>query len=150
MNTPSTTNQATLRAEPQVSLPGGRLVSVIVVISAGIIAGFALAGLFGPWGLAVLWSGVAGVGVVALFALVGVWMIQPRTRRDVSTWMAWWMGLTVFRILFTPVAAWVLYSAASSALETRAFALAVGLAYLATVVAEALVVSQHLRTSSAA
>lgn len=148
MTTPAATNPTALRAEPQVSLPGGRLVCVIGLVSVGVMAGFVAAGLLGPWGHAVLWSGVAGVGVVALLALAGVWMIQPRKTREVSTWMAYWMGLIVFRILLTPAAAWVLYSAASSALETRAYALAVGLAYLATVVAEALVVSQHLRNSS--
>jgi hypothetical protein len=99
------------------------------------------------WPAGTLLSGVLGTAVVAAFALAGIILIRPWRDRPVSEWMTWWLALTVFRVLLTPVGAWVLYSAASSGLNPKAFALAVGLTYLTTVVAEALVVSVHLRCS---
>lgn len=130
---------------PQAALPGGRMIATVVTCGAAVVLGWLIAMFLKDWPAGTMSSGLLGAGVVVAFAIAGTLLISPWKVRPVSAWMTWWLGLTVFRLFLTPVGAWVLYSAASSGLNPKAFALAVGLTYLTTVVAEALVVSVHLR-----
>lgn len=99
-------------------------------------------------------SGFAGIGLAGVFALLGIVILSPWKRRPLADWMLAWLASTVFRILATPVAALLLYSAASSGaggesggvvLEARAFGLSIAVTYLATLFVEAGVLSGQLK-----
>ena len=99
----------------------------------------------GPWGREAFTSGMAGIGLTAIMILVGVLVMTPWKPRLSMDWMTMWLGGTVFRILATPVAAFVLYSAASPWLAMKPFGLSVAVTYLVALFTEAAVLTQHFR-----
>lgn len=101
----------------------------------------------GPWGMSEFTAGIAGIAVAAVVALAGVLIITPWKPRPIADWMNMWMLATVFRMLGTPTAAYVLYSAASPALAAKPFGLTVALTYIATLFVEAAALAKHLKTA---
>lgn len=141
--------QATSTNEERVTLPGARLLAWTGGIGAACAGAWLAACVAGPWGDATLRTGLIGIGAVTLLAMLGILAINPWKARPVATWMTVWLALTVFRLLGTPVVIFVLYSASSPALLPTPLALSVGIAYMATLFAEALTVSNHLKRTLA-
>ena len=92
-------------------------------------------------------SGMLGIGLVGVLSMAGVVLMTPWKPRIVADWMTMWLAATVFRVLVTPLAAFLLYSAASSVLAAKPLALAVASTYLVTLFVEAAVLSAHLKRS---
>lgn len=114
------------------SLVAGGLVSLL-----GVMMGWA------DWDRAGIWGGV----LVAICTAGGVLAITPWKPRPMTMWVAIWLGQTVVRMLVTPAAAYLLYSATS--IRPMALAAAVGSCYLAAVVVEARVLTRILATGGA-
>jgi hypothetical protein len=115
-----------------------------------IVGGSAAA--FGIWAAAAsqvvpgrdaLVAGGAGTAVVAAVSVLAVLVIRPWRIRPVTSWMSWWLGAMVLRILLTPVAGFLLYSA--TALSLTPLMLAVATAYVVVQVSEAAVVAHYLK-----
>lgn len=87
-------------------------------------------------------AGLAGAGVVAVVTLASVLVMTPWKRRPMDLWMTFWLAGTVVRLLVTPIAAFLLYSAAL--LPAEPLALAVATAYLVTVLTETAVLARHV------
>ncbi len=135
------------------SLPTMKLVAGVVMASAAVAGGWmglAAMGVFEAWERSAGGAGsageagVAGTAVVLVMVLAGIAILMPWKRRESADWMLWWMGATVFRVLVTPIAAYLLYSAPFAGWEARPFALAVGLAYLATLFTEAAILARSV------
>ncbi len=73
-------------------------------------------------------TALAGVGTVLAIYLATTAMLTPWKPRRMGDWMTFWLGVTVLRLMVTPVAAWVLYSAALR--DVRTLGLAVALSYV--------------------
>jgi hypothetical protein len=88
-------------------------------------------------------AGAAGTAVVTAVSLLGLLVIRPWRTRPVTAWMNWWLGAMVLRILLTPAAGFLLYSA--TALSLTPLMLAVASAYVVVQVSEAAVVAHYLK-----
>jgi hypothetical protein len=88
-------------------------------------------------------AGAAGTLLVAGVALAILLASRPWRPRRVADWATVWLGGTVARLLVVPPAAYLLYSATS--LSGGTLALAVGFAYVLTLIAEATVLALHVR-----
>lgn len=86
----------------------------------------------------------------AVAMTAGVWAVQvcvyiaicPWKTREASTWMAWWMGATIIRLLVTSGAVALLYFPPPE--NPRALLMAAGLAYVAMLFVEVGIVAIHL------
>ena len=134
-------------AEAPITLPSGKLIGLVVGAVVG-VGGmwFAIIAL-GPWGTPELASGLAGIAVAAVMGVLGVVIMTPWRARPMADWMNLWLLATVFRMLGTPAAAYLLYSAASPTLAAKPFGLAVALTYIATLFVEAAALAKHLKAA---
>jgi hypothetical protein len=134
-------------AEARVALPTKLLLGLIALAGLLVAGGWSAAVAVGPWTMREFNAGMAGIAVTALVAFAGVFIITPWKRRLIADWMNMWLLATVFRMLGTPTAAYVLYSAVSPALAAKPFGLAVALTYIATLFVEAAALAKHLKTA---
>jgi hypothetical protein len=128
--------------EPIVSWPTWRIVGTVSLVAAVCAAAWAAAPWFGADSAAAT-AGVSGALLVAAIALFTLLLMQPWKARRVSTWMNFWIGGSVLRLLVTPLLTYLIYFAAS--LSAVSLALSVGLTYVLTLLAEAAVLALHMR-----
>lgn len=129
--------------ELRIRLPLGRMLACSLLTPSLIGGVWAVVSLLGPWGQSAALAGAVGAAVVALTALLGVLVMGPWAKREISMWMTLWLAGTVLRLLLTPAITFLLYSATS--LNGEALALSVAGTYLATLFSEAIVLSMYLR-----
>jgi hypothetical protein len=129
--------------EPSLTLPTGRMLLTAAAASAAAFGLWAAAASRIAPGREVLMAGGAGTAVVAVVSVVAVLIMQPWRTRPITAWMNWWLGALVLRILLTPAAGFLLYSA--TALSLTPLMLAVATAYVAVQVSEAAVVAHYLK-----
>ncbi len=128
-------------AEPTIALPALRMAASVAGSAAGAFALWTIAALAA--GERVIAEGAAGTGVVLVVGLVGIAALRPWKARPVSTWTSLWLAGTIGRLIVTPLAAWLIYSAAPLALTP--FLLAVGASYVIVQLSEAAAVALHLK-----
>ena len=130
IQTPTGTQQPAsgIAAEPIAALPTGTMLAAACggAITTAVLWGLAL--LVIPAAQGTLPTALAAIGLVLVIYIATTMMITPWKPRRMGDWMTFWLAATVVRLLVTPVAAWVLYSAAL--LEVRPFGLAVALCYV--------------------
>ena len=137
------TGRARPGSEPSIALPTGLLLASV--------CGSAMATSFG-W-LAVVWvggfgwevgvAGPAGAAVVAGVGVVAVVAMQPWRSRPVISWVTIWLAAIVGRLLLTPAAAFLLYSAAP--LGGTPLLLSIAITYVIVQVCEAAVLAMHVQ-----
>ncbi len=132
-------------ADHAVTLPVSLLLWSMIGCCLLAAAMWAAAVALGPWHRAELTSGLTGMSLTLVMSMLGLLVMSPWKRRLAVDWMTMWLGATVFRVLGTPVAAFLLYSAASPWLAIKPFGLSVAVAYLATLFAESAVLALHFR-----
>jgi hypothetical protein len=131
----------------RVRLPAGRLVAWMA-FTAMVVAGlWSAAVTIRSLGPQVFATGMLGIAVVTVIAIAGVLVMTPWKPRPVVDWMTMWLAGTVFRMLVTPIAAFLLYSALSHALAVKPLVLSVAATYLCTLLVEAAVVARHMKDS---
>lgn len=134
MTTPTAT-QTMPADEPTMRFPTARMLGAVVLGGAAAVGVMYLAALVPNWRIVfsadVIWGAVVVVAVAAVTTLA----MTPWMQRPMSSWMTMWLGGTVMRLLLTPVAGFLLYSAALP--DRTAFGLSIGLSYLLTLLAEA-------------
>ncbi len=139
------------RSDPAIALPTGSLLVAMFVSVMLVAGGWSLAVWMG-WGGAFdrtdFVSAMVGIGVAGVVTLAGVLMIRPWKTRPIADWMTWWLGGTVFRLLGTPAAGFLLYSAVSGALTAKPFGLSIALTYIAALFVEAAVLARHVHAAS--
>ncbi len=128
-------------AEPTIALPALRMVAAIVASAVGAAVLWTIAALV--TGERVIGEGAAGAGVVLVVGVLGVVAIRPWKVRPVSAWTSLWLAAMVGRLVLTPLAAWLVYSAAP--LEMAPFMLAVAASYVIVQLTEAAAVALHLK-----
>lgn len=136
--------------ETRVSLPTRKMVLGVIaplLVFAGGWCIAAVTGAIGPWNGAIFRSGMIGAVSVTVVALAGVFIMTPWKARAVADWMTMWLGSTVFRLLVTPVVVYLLYSAASQELAAKPLVLSVASTYFVTLLAEAVILTTHIRRS---
>ncbi len=118
---------------------------LVIVAGAAMVcgAGWAVSAHLVTRDAAVVLSGLAGTALVGGMIMVSVLVIQPWKPRPVGIWMNLWMAGSVLRLLLIPAVTYLLYSAAS--LHATALALSVGLTYVLTLFAEAVVLALHTK-----
>lgn len=135
--------QAKTPEQPTISLPTARLLTVVVGVPALVGAGWWLIGMAKGWSQSGQIVGVIGAGLVAVISTLSLLVMTPWTTRRISGWMTLWQAATVLRLLGTPIAAYVLYSATS--LDGGSLALSIAVAYVLTLFCEAAVLSLYLK-----
>lgn len=132
------------------ALPTGSLLVSIVVGVLLVAGGWAtVASFMKDERSAFFVTGMAGIGVVAVMSMLGVIVMTPWKQRSMIDWMTMWLLGTVFRVLATPIVAYVLYSAFSpptgGGLSAKPLALSVAIAYMVALFVEAAVLSTYLK-----
>jgi len=121
-------NATGMAAEPVMPLPAGPMFAAATLGGiATIVLWFAGSALFESM-QGVLPTALAGIGTVVAIYLATTAMLSPWKARRMGDWMTFWLGATVVRLMVTPIAAWVLYSAALR--DVRTLGLAVALSYV--------------------
>ena len=126
---PMPTDQARIR------LPFAQLLGTIGLVSVLFGSGWYFAFQVGPWPAAHGVEGLYGTAVTLAVTLVGLLIMGPWKTRSIESWMSFWLGATVLRLLSTPVVAYLLYSATSRSLTP--FMLSVAISYLVILFSEA-------------
>lgn len=91
-------------------------------------------------------AGMVGIALVGVVAIVCTLLMSPSKPRKAGDWINVWLGGTVARLLLTPLAGFLLHSLVP--MDARAFTLAIGTAYFTTVLAEAAVATQSLKSQA--
>lgn len=131
--------------EQLVPLPAVKLFATVAAAALIVAGSWAAAAAMGIGGSAVEFrSGMWGIGLTGVLAMAGIAVLTPWKPRAMADWMTMWLGATVFRVLVTPAAAFLLYSAPSLALAAKPLGLSVALTYMATLFVEAAVLARHL------
>lgn len=147
-NVASETTPADAKSEPVVSLPTMWLLIAVVGGGAITVGAWSAAIAAGPWAGEQWLPGTLGIAIVTIVALLGVLVMSPWVERPVTVWMSAWLGATVFRLLLTPLAVWLLYSALPESLAAQGWkglAIAVALSYLIILAFESFVLAGYLR-----
>ena len=131
-----------LADEPSVAWPTWRLLGAIALVAVVAVTAWAVAAWLGPWGPGVFAAGATGVAIVAVVTAASMLALVPWKARPISSWMQWWMGGSLMRLIVVPAVTYLLYSAAS--LSAGALMLGVGLTYVLTLFAEAVVLAHHV------
>ncbi|MGI9013524.1 MAG: hypothetical protein ACR2GY_04660 [Phycisphaerales bacterium] len=138
-------NAGLLPGEPVLALPTLQLLFVVMLTSCVVAGGWWL--IIGNDEPARL-SGLAGAGLVGGIGVISVLIMTPWRERPAGWWMTAWLGGSVFRMLITPLAAWLLYSALSQR-SIRDFVFAIALTHLLTLVFEAILIARHAKRKGA-
>ena len=128
--------------EPSIALPGAAMVSAMLAAAAIVGLVWLLITRLGGWASDVQTTGLIGAAIAGGVGVFGILIIGPAKTRPISTWMNLWLAAMVARLFITPAITYLLYSAAS--LNATALALSVGSAYLAVLLAEAIVLARHV------
>jgi hypothetical protein len=154
MTTESATQARAPVAEARITLPARWLFVGVVVATLIMAGGWSLGVALGGWGDDALMSGLLGAGAVGAVALVGVLILTPWKARPIPEWMTMWLAATVFRLLVTPVAVYVLYSAASNGdsatgptVPVKPLVLSVAATYFMALLTEAAIIASHVKRS---
>lgn len=145
--TPASPSGPTRGREPQFSLPTvpvlvGQTGATLVVAGTWILLG----GAWPRWGEAQPRS-LAIIGAVWAIQ-AAIWIaIGPWKTREGSTWMGWWTGGTVIRLMGTPVAVGLIYSPPLGSPQSQL--LAAGTAYVAILFVEVGIVARRLSSQFA-
>jgi hypothetical protein len=136
--------------EPVLRLPTGPLLAIsagVPSLSGAVIAGAVMA--IGRWDAGASYAALAGGGIIAIAAVVGILVMGPWRERPVGLWMTLWLAGTVVRMVVAPALTYLLYSATS--LSPLALTLTVGFTYLVTLFAEAFYLAGYMnRTTTVA
>jgi hypothetical protein len=144
----SSSGQATERctaAEASFGLARGVLPAAVLLAGAaavGVAAG--VAAIVG----AAAWAAASGAATAAAVALLGTFILRPAVARPASDWMTLWLAATVVRLLLTPLAALLLYSALSP--PGRGFLLSVAGSYFACLAVETVILARSAGRAFAA
>ncbi len=130
------------RREPEFALPTARALLGQSIASGAVLATW--------WILCDRISGWAESRERALAIIIAVWAVQagiwlaiaPWRIREGSTWMAWWMGATVGRLLITPAVVGLIYFPPPG--TPWALLLAAATTYLVTLFVEVSIVASSL------
>lgn len=135
--------------EPTMRFPTGRLLGAAALGGAAGVAGVYLASLVPNWDVSFNIAAVIGAGLVVVIATLATLVMTPWVRRPMSAWMTMWLAGTVMRLLLTPLAAVLLYSATTP--DRTTFGLSIGLSYLLALLIEAGVLARfvHQKLSAA-
>ncbi len=129
--------------EPTIALPTARTVGSIVGLSALTAVGWLAVVWVGEFGSKAGTAGVAGAAVVAVVSIAAALMMRPWRPRLLSSWVSWWLGGILVRLLVTPAAAYLLYSATS--LSGTPLLLSVATTYVIVQCGEAAVLALHIK-----
>ncbi len=129
--------------EPTIALPTGRMVGSIVGLSTLTAVGWLVVVWAGGFGTKTGTAGLAGAAVVAVVGVAAALMMRPWRPRLVSWWVSWWLGGILVRLLVTPAAAYLLYSATS--LSGTPLLLSVATTYVIVQCGEAAVLALHIK-----
>lgn len=140
------TAQTASHDEPLISLPTGRLLVAVIGACATSTAAWLGVVSLGAWGREVLMAGPVGALAVAVTGVAGVVVMTPWKTRDMITWWTMWLAATVLRLLLTPVAAFLLYSA--TPLSPEALCLAIAASYFLALMAEAAIIARHVHRAT--
>ncbi len=136
-------DHSTASREPNISLPTTRMLLAIFLSSlAACLAWMAVVKLgdFEPGTMA---AGPAGAGLVMVIGFLVVVLMQPWRSRLVGDWVNIWLAGIIGRLLITPAAAYLLYSA--TPLSGSPLLLSVATSYVIVQIGEAAVLSLHLK-----
>ncbi len=148
MNSTTPSNSYLAAEGPPLSIPMGVL--ILTVFAAGLAISVLFAGaMFALRQPAdAMTAGLVGTGLVTVIAMLGVVVMLPWIPRSIMMWTSTWIGSSVFRLLLTPAATFVLYSATS--LPPVPLVLGVASAYLVVLLSEAAIlariVNRHPKT----
>ncbi len=137
------TSPAPTTKEPIITLPIGRMMGSIVGLSGLTYAGWTAVVWLGGFDVEAVPAGLAGATVVAAVGVAAALLMRPWRARPVSEWMTWWLGGIVVRLLVTPPAAYLLYSATS--LSGTPLLLSVATTYVIVQCGEAAVLALHIK-----
>lgn len=129
--------------EPTIALPTGRMVGSIVGLSILTATGWMAVVWVGHLGSDAGEAGLAGAAVVAVVSVAASLLMRPWRPRLVSWWVSWWLGGILGRLLITPAAAYLLYSATS--LSGTPLMLSVATTYVIVQCGEAAVLALHIK-----
>jgi hypothetical protein len=137
------------------ALPTGSLLAAACGGSAAAGIAWALVVWLGGragWGIGSTWgpghaiAGLVAAGIVALIATMVLLALGPWKVRPLGTWMTLWLAGAVGRLILTPLAAFLVYSAAP--LSATALFLGVGITYVSALLAEVSVLTRCLQRVS--
>ena len=129
--------------EPIIALPTARMIGSIVGLSSLTAAVWLVVVWIGGFGAAAGTAGLAGAAVVTVVSVAASLMMRPWRPRLLSWWVSWWLGGILVRLLVTPAAAYLLYSATS--LSGTPLLLSVATTYVIVQCGEAAVLALHLK-----
>lgn len=109
------------------------------VLSAAVAASVAAAGMAAAFG-GEAGAAAMGAATAGAVALLGTAILRPAESRAASDWMTLWLAATVVRLLLTPLAALLLYSALSP--PRVEFLLSVAGSYLACLAVETAILAR--------
>ena len=136
MTTPTTEPETTM------TMPTTHLVGAVVfgpLLACGLWMAIVAAG---PWGREAVVAAPYGAATVLLVGLLGVLVMSPWRRRAMLDWWTMWLAATVLRLLLTPLAGYLLYSATS--LDLEPFFLSIAASYFVTLLVEVAVLRRHV------
>ena len=116
--------------EPIMSLPMGVLLGAVIGGGAVSLAlWWAGANILAPARATELWPTALG-GIILCTIIYGLTLLamMPWKQRPMGDWMTYWLGATVLRLMVTPLATFLLYSAAPG--DLRTLGLSVALSYV--------------------
>ena len=134
---PMTTNEASIK------LPFGLMLWVAGLVSVVFGSGWFLVINLGFGPASIAWEGLIGSSVTLAVTVAGLLMMKPWKTRPITSWMTFWLGATVLRLMATPALAFLLYSAVS--LSLTPFMLSVAASYMAVLFSEAGVLALYLK-----
>lgn len=138
-----TAAQPMMKDQSSIKLPCGRLLGTVGLVSVLFGSGWFLIAQLGPWPMSYGIDGILGTAVSLCVSVVGILVMTPWKTRPIESWMTFWLGATVLRLLATPVVAYVLYSATSRSLTP--FMLSVAASYLVILFSEAGVLALYVK-----
>ena len=138
------TDQSTASKEPSISLPISKMLLAIFVSSLATSLGWMLVVKLGDFKAGTMAAGLAGAGLVMGTGFLVVVLMKPWRSRPVGDWANIWLAGTIGRLLITPGAAYLLYSA--TPLSWSPLLLSVAMSYVIVQISEAAVLSLHLKS----
>lgn len=137
------TDQSTASKEPNISLPTSKMLFAIIMSSLATCLGWMLVVKLGDFKAGTMAAGPAGAGLVMAVGILVVVLMRPWRRRLLGDWVNIWLAGIIGRLVITPGAAYLLYSA--TPLSWSPLLLSVATSYVIVQIGEAAVLSLHLK-----
>ena len=137
------TDQSTASKEPNISLPTSKMILAIFMSSLAACLGWMLVVKLGDFEAGTMAAGPAGAGLVLAIGILVVILMRPWRRRLLGDWVNIWLAGIIGRLLITPAAAYLLYSATS--LSGTPLLLSVATTYVIVQCGEAAVLALHIK-----